>query len=198
MERMLILLYLLLCTALYSKASFSTPTLSGQSGIKAILFDTFGTVVDWRGTMLREFNILFEKNGITEVDCETFAKSLASAYADKMEEISEHKIPFATVDDLNKIALDNTLKFYNIYEKFTEEERHSMWMVWHRLDAWPDSVAGLNELKKNFIIGTLSNGNVSLLIELSKRANLNWDVILSGELWGRYKPDPLVYTQQKC
>ncbi len=168
-------------------------SLKEQSDIKAILFDTFGTVVDWRGTMVKEFRLLFEEKEITRVDCERFIDVLVNFYAEKMGEISEHKIPFATVDDLNKIALDNTLKSYNIYEKFTEEERNNMWMVWHRLDAWPDSVIGLNELKKNFIIGTLSNGNVSLLIDLSKRAKLKWDVILSGELWSCYKPNPLVY-----
>lgn len=143
--------------------------------------------------MVEEFRLSIEAKELTHINCESFIDAWVSSYAEKIDEISEHKIPFLTVDELNKIALDNTLKSYSIYEMFSEEERRNICMVWHRLDAWPDSVLGLDELKQKFIIGTLSNGNVSLLIDLSKRAKLNWDVILSGELWGRYKPDPLVY-----
>ena len=193
MTKILSVLYLICCTCVYASEPANQVDLNQHGEIKAVLFDTFGTVVDWRGTMLKEFNPLFKEKKITGLNTELFVEAWVYAYADKMSEISEQKIPFATVDVLNKIALDNTLKSYGIFEKFTAEERNNMWMIWHRLEAWPYSVAGLNELKKNYIIGTLSNGNVKLLIDLSKNAKLDWDVILSGELWQRYKPDPLVY-----
>jgi 2-haloacid dehalogenase len=193
LRTIVIILYFMFCTCAYSTESSQALNKKQNTAIKAVLFDTFGTVVDWRGTMITEFSVLFKKKKITEVTCETFIEALVSAYAENMSKISEHKIPFATVDELNKIALEETLKSYNIFEKFTEKERHNMWMVWHRLNAWPDSAPGLVQLKKHFIIGTLSNGNIKLLVDLSKRAKLDWDVILSGEIFSRYKPDPLVY-----
>ena len=161
--------------------------------IKAVLFDTFGTVVDWRGTMLDEFTALFKQKGIDDGMCDTFVTSWVQAYAENMRAVNEGRIPFATVDELNQMALDKTLQAYDWFERFSSEERHRMWSVWHRLRPWPDSVSGLNELKKQRIIGTLSNGNIKLLIDLSKQAHLDWDVIFAGDLFGHYKPNPFVY-----
>ncbi len=167
--------------------------LAPATPIKAVLFDTFGTVVDWRGTMVSEFSSLFQTKKISGISAETFVETWVMAYSDNMSKISEKKGPFATVDALNKLSLDETLKKHNLFNRFTPIERHHMWLVWHRLKAWPDSVNGLNELKKHFIIGTLTNGNVKLVIDMSKQAKLNWDVIFSGEFIKRYKPDSMVY-----
>ena len=172
---------------------FSPPSHSGC--IKAVLFDVFGTVVDWRGTMVKEFGRLFRQKGITEIDCEEFVEVWVSAYSKNMGEISEGKRAFTIVDELNKLALNETLQRYNIAGKFSEEEIEKMWMVWHRLEPWPDSVVGIDKLKKQFKVGTLSNGNITLLEELSKNAKLEWNVILSGEQFRCYKPNPLVYQK---
>lgn len=161
--------------------------------IKFVLFDVFGTVVNLRKTMINEFAVLFDQKGIKNVNCEEFVDVWANAYSENMKNISEGKNSFATVDELNKIALNKTLKKYQIYNKLTEVDRDYMWMVWHRLEPWPDSVSGINEIKKQFKVGTLSNGNIQLLKDLSENANLEWDIILSGELFRCYKPDPLVY-----
>lgn len=161
--------------------------------IKFIVFDMFGTLVDWRGTMVQEFALLFEEKGIGPINCEEFVEVLVNAYSGNMQNISEGKCSFATVDELNKIALNNTLMRYQIYNKFTELERDHMWMVWHRLKPWPDSACGLNKIKEQFKTGILSNGNIRLLEDLSENANLEWDIILSGELFRCYKPDPRVY-----
>lgn len=166
---------------------------SQSDSIKAVLFDIFGTVVDWRGSMLKEFTPLFEQKNITNVTSEAFINAWVTAYSDNMTNISEGKSPFATVDALNKIALDEALTKYHLLDKFTENEREQMWMIWHRLQPWSDSVPGINKLKTHFIIGPLSNGNVKLLTDLSSHADLNWDIIISGETIGHYKPDPVVY-----
>src|SRR5436853_45105 len=111
-----------------------------QTGyIKAILFDIFGTVVDWRGTMVKELNGFFNQKGITDVNVEDFVEIWVNAYSKNMHEISEGKRAFALVDELNKIALIETLQKYNIADKFTEDEKEHIWMVWHRLEPWPDS-----------------------------------------------------------
>ena len=166
---------------------------SPKGCIKAVLFDIFGTVVDWRGTMVKEFSGLFSQKGIMDVNCEEFVEIWVSAYSKNMCEISEGKRSFTIVDELNKIALNETLQKYNIADKFTDEETEQMWMVWHRLEPWPDSVFGIDKLKKQFIIGPLSNGNIKLLEDLSKHIKLEWNVILSGEHFRCYKPNPLVY-----
>ncbi|MDP3704917.1 MAG: haloacid dehalogenase type II [Legionellaceae bacterium] len=188
----IIYLYLTLSICSYLEPS---PAIASNlnTPIKAVLFDVFGTVVDWHGTMTQEFDVLFQQKKITTVSSEAFVESWVEAYSQNMSNISEGNAPFETVDVLNQIALDDTLKTYHLLEKFTENERITMWMIWHRLAAWPDSSPGISTLKKQFIIGTLSNGNVKLLIDLSKRAELDWDVILSGELIGHYKPNPIVY-----
>lgn len=186
-------LFFTLCTSiLFTSSNFATTT-HQHTPIKAVLFDVFGTVVDWHGTMLQEFITLFHQKEITDVTSEEFVEAWVDAYAENMSQISEGKAPFETVDALNRVALDNTLEKYHLLEKFTDSERQQMWLIWHRLTPWPDSVPGLNKLKESFIIGTLSNGNVKLLVDLSKFAKLDWDVILSGEFIGHYKPNPLVY-----
>ena len=164
-----------------------------KSCIKAVLFDVFGTVVDWRGTMVNQLNQLFQQKGIIQVNCEEFIEIWVNAYSENMKEISEGKKTFATVDALNKIALLQTLQNFALLNEFTDEEQDLICMIWHQLEPWPDSVSGINKIKTQLIIGTLSNGNIRLLEDLSKNAQIEWDVILSGESFHCYKPNPLVY-----
>lgn len=143
--------------------------------------------------MVKELAMLFRQKGIQNVDCEDFVEIWVNAYSKNMKNISEGKSLFATVDELNKNALNITLEKYSIYNKCTEFERDQIWIVWHRIEPWPDSVSGINKIKEQFKTGTLSNGNIQLLEDLSKNVKLEWDIILSGELVRCYKPNPLVY-----
>tara|TARA_B100000949_G_C14205569_1_gene417938 strand:- start:165 stop:1013 length:849 start_codon:yes stop_codon:yes gene_type:complete len=164
-----------------------------RTPIKAVLFDVFGTVVDWRGSMVTAFNVLFEQKKVTNISAETFVLSWVKAYSDNMTLISDGKKKFATVDVLNKQALDDTLKYYHIYHQFSDHDRLKMWRLWRNLKPWPDSLKGINLLKTQMRVGTLSNGNVSLLQDLSHNVGIEWDIIISGETFRRYKPDPKIY-----
>jgi 2-haloacid dehalogenase len=166
-----------------------------HGSIKAVVFDVFGTVVDLRGSLLSELNKLFQSKGLKTIDCDEFAHQLITFYSQSMNGISEGKESFALVDDLNKIAVKKTLQQYQLSHLFTDEEQERMGTIWQRLNPWPDSVAGIDQLKKQFTVGPLSNGNIHLLETLAKNAKLDWDVILSGEMFHCYKPNPLVYQK---
>lgn len=157
------------------------------------MFDVFGTVFDWRGAMVKEVGVIFKQKGIKDIDCEEFVELWIEACSKNIQEVSEDKRPFVIVDELNKVVLNEILRQHNIVDKFTEVEKEQLWMVWHRLEPWPDSVLGIAKLKKQFQIGTLSNGNITLLEDLSKNTKIEWDVILSGQHFCCYKPNPLVY-----
>ncbi|WP_160149079.1 haloacid dehalogenase type II [Legionella londiniensis] len=167
--------------------------INSKSCIKAVLFDVFGTVVDWRGTIVKEFGYFFDKKEVKNITSEEFVAVWVNAYSENMQKISKGERAFATVDELNKLALIEIMQQYAILDKFTNEEIDHMSMVWHRLEPWPDSVSGIHQIKDLFITGTLSNGNIKLLEGLSKKAQIDWDVILSGESFRCYKPNPLVY-----
>lgn len=181
------------CSLLFATLDSASISNKKNNKIKAILFDTFGTLVDWRGSMKKELDIIFQNKKIRNIDLEAFVEAWVMAYSDNMSDISEGKKKFETVDELNRQSLNKTLKKYGIFNHFTLNDRNHIYWIWHRLTPWPDSVLGLNILRKKYIIGALSNGNVRLLLDLSKTGHLNWDVMLSGELIGHYKPDPLVY-----
>lgn len=160
---------------------------------KAILFDTFGTVVDWRGSMVTSLNQAFKQKKITHIRSEDFADAWAGSYADSIDAINTGDAPFVTVDVLNLRSLQKLLETYQVSDKFTQAETEELAMIWHKLDAWPDAKEGLKSLRKSLIVGTLSNGNVRLLVDLSKYNHLTWDMHFSGESIGKYKPEPSVY-----
>ena len=166
-----------------------------RHGIKAVLFDVFGTVVNWRKTINDEFASIFKQKKIENINCEMFVADWVKAYSENMRQISEGKQSFLIVDVLNKQALIEIIQKYNVCNQFNNEEIEDMAKVWHRLEPWPDSVAGINKLKKQFTVGTLSNGNIQLLKQLSNNANIQWDEILSGETFHEYKPNPCVYLK---
>ena len=158
---------------------------------KALVFDTFGTVVDWRGSIAAEGAEWGKAKGL-KIDWAHFADRWRAGYGPSMEKVRKGQLPWTKLDDLHRMVLEDLLKEFQI-TGLTEDEKDHWNRVWHRLKPWPDSVAGLTRLKKKFIIAPLSNGNVSLLTEMGKFAGLPWDAILSAELARHYKPDREVY-----
>lgn len=157
------------------------------STLKVLAFDVFGTVVDWHGSIAREVNAMN-----LGVDGNAFARAWRSGYLPAMERVRNGDLGWTKIDDLHRIILDSVLAKFAITTLSPEEIDH-LNKVWHRLDPWPDTVAGLHRLKSRFTLCTLSNGNLGLLANMAKRAGLPWDLILSAEVFRHYKPDPETY-----
>ena len=166
-------------------------TSSAPHPIRAIVFDVFGTVVDWRGSIVREGEAMSAAKG-WHVDWPAFADAWRAGYQPAMQRVRSGEIAPATVDQLHRGILDALLPRFGL-AGLDDVERDTLNRAWHRLDPWPDVVAGLARLKRRYTIATLSNGNVSLLVDMAKRARLPWDCVLSAEMFGRFKPDPEVY-----
>ena len=159
--------------------------------IKALAFDVFGTVVDWRSSLIREGELLGARKGL-KADWAAFADAWRAGYRPAMDRVMSGQQGWANIDRLHREILDSLLLKFNIKE-LSEAEIQNLNLAWHRLMPWPDSVPGLNRLKTRYVIATLSNGNVSLLVDMAKHAGLPWDTVLSGELINKYKPDLEVY-----
>jgi len=159
--------------------------------VKALVFDVFGTVVDWRSSISREVKALFAAKAIG-VDAAAFTDDWRGGYQPAMQRVRTGELPWTKIDDLHRLILEGLLAKYRI-TGLSEAEKGHLNRVWHRLDPWPDAAAGLARLKRRFIIGTLSNGNMALLVNMAKHAGLPWDVVLSAELAHHYKPDPEAY-----
>jgi 2-haloacid dehalogenase len=159
--------------------------------VKALVFDVFGTVVDWRGSIIREGARWNRAKGLN-VDWAKFADRWRAGYMPIMDRVRKGSLPWMKLDLLNRMLLDDLLNEFAIHG-LSEEEKQDWNHVWHRLTPWPDAVAGLTKLKTTYIISTLSNGNVSLLLEMAKNAGLPWDLIMSAELFHHFKMDPEVY-----
>jgi 2-haloacid dehalogenase len=159
---------------------------------KALVFDTFGTVVDWRGSIVEEGRAWGKKKGL-EIDWAGFADRWRAGYAPSMDRVRKGQLPWTKLDDLHRMILEELLMEFRMMPSLTEAEKDHLNRVWHRLKPWPDSVAGLKRLKKKFTIAPLSNGNVALLSDMAKNAGLPWDLILSAELAKHYKPDREAY-----
>ena len=160
---------------------------SGVRGVKALVFDTFGTVVDWRGSIIAEGAVWGKAKGI-DIDWARFADRWRAGYAPSMDKVRKGAMPWTKLDVLHRAILEDLLKEFGI-TGLTEDEKDYWNRVWHRLKPWPDSAEGLSRLKKKFTIAPLSNGNVSLLADMAKNEGLPWDLILSAELARHYKPD---------
>jgi 2-haloacid dehalogenase len=159
--------------------------------VKALVFDTFGTLVDWRGSIIAE-GVAWGKAHKITINWAGFADRWRAGYAPAMDKVRKGDMPWTKLDALHRALLDELLQEFGILG-LTEQEKDNWNRVWHRLKPWPDSVAGLTRLKKKFTIAPLSNGNVSLLTDMAKNAGLPWDLILSAELARHYKPDREVY-----
>lgn len=160
-------------------------------GVKALVFDTFGTVVDWRGSIIKEGEQWGREKNL-QIDWGKFADRWRAGYGPSMDKVRKGQLPWMKLDDLHRMILDSLLTEFNI-TGLTETEKEHWNRVWHRLHGWPDAVEGLTRLKKNYIIATLSNGNVSLLLEMGKFAGLPWDTIFGSDLFHHFKPDREVY-----
>lgn len=176
-----------------SMAMAAQPRAAGANplGVKALVFDTFGTVVDWRGSIIREATQWGQAKNL-QIDWGKFADQWRAGYGPSMDKVRKGTLPWMKLDDLHRMILDDLLKQYNI-TGLSEEEKEHWNTVWHRLSGWPDAVEGLTRLKKNFVIATLSNGNVSLLVEMAKFAGLPWDTVFGSDLFHHFKPDREVY-----
>ncbi len=161
------------------------------STVKALTFDVFGTVVDWRSSVIRECTELGKREGII-ADWASFADKWRGGYAPAMDQVRKGELSWKSIDELHRMVLERLLEEFNITE-LTEDEKVHLNKAWHRLTPWPDSVEGLLRLKEKYIVATLSNGNISLLVNMAKHALLPWDCILSSELAKHYKPDKEVY-----
>ena len=159
--------------------------------IVALTFDVFGTVVDWRTSVIREGEMLSQEKGF-DVDWGEFADRWRGGYGPSMNRVRTGELPWTKIDVLHRMVLDELIIEYGL-TGLSEEETDHLNRVWHRLIPWPDTVRGLHRLRSQYLITTLSNGNVSLLTNMAKNAGMPWDCILSSELSGHYKPDPEVY-----
>ena len=158
---------------------------------RALAFDVFGTVVDWRSSIIRELDEFGRSHGLQR-DWQTFADDWRAGYGPAMDRVRRGELPWTRIDDLHRMILDDLLRTAAITAVADADIDH-LNRVWHRLDPWPDTVAGLTRLKEKFTITTLSNGNMSLLTNMAKRAGLPWDCVISAELFHHYKPDREAY-----
>ncbi len=159
--------------------------------LRALVFDVFGTVVDWRGSIIREGQMLSAAMGL-QLDWPAFADAWRGGYVPAMERTRRAGSAWADIDTLHRQILDELVPRFGL-ASLSKDDLVQLNRVWHRLMPWPDAVGGLNRLRGRYPISTLSNGNVSLLVDMARHAGLPWDCVLSGELIRKYKPDPDVY-----
>jgi len=159
--------------------------------VKALVFDVFGTVVDWRSSLIREGRLLGRRMKL-KVDWAAFADAWRAGYRPAMARVRSGELPWTRIDALHRMILDGLLEKFAI-RGLAEDEIDHLNRAWHRLKPWPDAKAGLAKLKRRHVIATLSNGNVALLVNMAKHAGLPWDCILSAEVVHHYKPDPETY-----
>lgn len=159
--------------------------------VDALVFDVFGTVVDWRSGVIREGERIGESKDFT-VDWAAFADAWREEYGPSLNRVRRGEIPWRNLDALHRESLEELLDRFSV-EDLTETEIRQLNRAWHRLDPWPDAIPGLQRLKPHYVIAPLSNGHVRLLTNMAKRAGISWDLILSAELSEHYKPDEEVY-----
>jgi 2-haloacid dehalogenase len=160
--------------------------------IRALTFDVFGTVVDWRTSIIREGEALGRARGLAHVDWAAFADAWRGLYQPAMSRVRKGERPWTKLDDLHRESLDRLLVEFKI-TGLAEEEIDHLNRAWHRLTPWPDAVEGLTRLKRRFIVATLSNGNVALIVNMARHGGLPWDAVLGAEVARHYKPEPEAY-----
>jgi 2-haloacid dehalogenase len=162
-----------------------------ETRVKALVFDVFGTVVDWRRAVIHEGKQLGKKHD-RSVDWARFADAWRQGYLEGVRRVASGEWPWTTVDVIHRRKLDQLLQEFEI-TGLSEAEIDNFNRVWHRLNAWPDVIPGLALLRERFTVAALSNGNVALLTDMAKWARLSWDFIFGADLFHAYKPDPRVY-----
>jgi 2-haloacid dehalogenase len=159
--------------------------------IKALFFDVFGTLVDWRSSVAREAQALLQPRGYA-LDWLAFADAWRGEYQGAMEGVRAGRIPFCKLDVLHRRNLERILPRFNI-ASLGDDALHDLNLAWHRLDAWPEVTLALARLKRRYLLAPVSNGNISLMVDLARRNDFPWDAILGAEIAGDYKPKPGVY-----
>jgi 2-haloacid dehalogenase len=159
--------------------------------VKALFFDVFGTLVDWRSSIAGEAAALLGPLG-HELDWLAFADAWRDEYQPGMEEVRSGRIPFSKLDVLHRRNLERILPRFALKD-LTEEVLQKLNLAWHRLDAWPDVTPGMKRLRQRFLIAPVSNGNIALMADLARRNDICWDAILGAEVASDYKPKPRVY-----
>jgi 2-haloacid dehalogenase len=159
--------------------------------VKALVFDVFGTIVDWRGSIIEE-GIAWGKAKQLNIDWASFADRWRAGYGPAMNKVRTGELPWTKLDDLHRMILEQLLQEFKI-DGLTEKEKDHWNRVWHRLKPWPDCVKGLSRLKNKYTIAPLSNGNIAIMTDMAKNSGLPWDAILGAELVRHYKPDQEVY-----
>lgn len=167
-------------------------TTSALGHIRALVFDVFGTLVDWHTSIAREATTLLGARGIA-VDGDAFADAWRDQYQPAMEEVRAGRIPFSKLDVLHRRNLDVVLRDLGLDDRVDEALRRELNLAWHRLDAWPDVTPGLIRLRTRFRLAPCSNGNISLMADLARHNGFPWDAILGAELARDYKPKAVVY-----
>jgi 2-haloacid dehalogenase len=159
--------------------------------VKALFFDVFGTLVDWRASIAREAEMLLRPLG-ADIDWLAFADAWRGEYQPAMEEVRTGALPFCKLDVLHRRNLDRILPRFGL-DGLSEEVRSHLNLAWHRLNAWDDVTPGLEQLRRRFRLAPVSNGNISLMVDLARWNDFPWDAILGAEIAGDYKPKPRVY-----
>ena len=164
--------------------------------VKALVFDVFGTVVDWREGIARDAGPFLARHGRGDIDPRAFADAWRARYQPAMEECRTGRRPFTRLDVLHRENLEQVLRDFGLNPAaIGEAELDELNRAWHRLDPWPEAVAGLTRLKRKYVIAPLSNGNIALLTNMAKRAGIPWDAILGAEVAQAYKPQPEAYRR---
>ena len=162
------------------------------TSVKALVFDVFGTVVDWRSSLIADFS-QWGSGRWLHADWTGLVDAWRAAYMPSMDDVRRHpERGYVMLDVLHRRTLEQLAPQFGVTGA-SEQDLHYLTTGWHRLHPWPDSVSGLTRLKSNYIIAPLSNGNVALLTNMAKATGLPWDLILSAEIFAHYKPDPEVY-----
>jgi 2-haloacid dehalogenase len=165
-------------------------------GVRALLFDVFGTVVDWRSGVAREAAPFLARHGRGGENAASFADAWRRRYQPAMEEVRSGRRPFTRLDVLHRENLEAVLVEFGIDPaQVSAAELDDLNLAWHRLDPWPDVAGGLARLKSRYIVAPLSNSNIALMLDMAKRAGLPWDAILGAELAQAYKPAPEAYLR---
>jgi len=162
-----------------------------EMAVKALVFDVFGTVVDWRSSLIEQFEEFGAEKGLT-VDWAGFVDDWKKAYKPGMDAVREGRWPWTNVEGIYRKKIDELASQYGL-EQLSESDRTGLARAWHRLKPWPDVVEGLERLKSRYVLSTLSNGDVACLVNMAKYGSLPWDCILCAEIFRHYKPDPEVY-----
>src|SRR5277367_2181537 len=160
-------------------------------GVKALLFDVFGTLVDWRAGVAREAQSLLKPRGYA-LDWNAFADAWRDQYQPAMEEVRSGRIPYTKLDVLHRRTLQTIVPRFGL-DGLGDAELDELTLAWHRLDAWKDVSAGLARLRLRYLIAPVSNGNTALMCDLARRNDFRWDAILGAELARDFKPQPAVY-----